>query len=175
MFFSTLFTVDVSLFTLLFIPHLRRSSPHLPLHFFALSVHVHLWHLSTFCLLPHSYQPNPFPIIVQSPHLYFKSQTEEAPERAKRLSPISRLCLIFYKPHVDASQNMLHPCIGLWSVRFLLVDGCGHRLCLPLKSLMCLYCKRNPLWVRVNSITSLPDLKKAFGLVTSMNNFFCFA
>ena len=25
------------------------------------------------------------------------SQTEEAPERAKRLSPISRLCLIFYK------------------------------------------------------------------------------
>ena len=26
-----------------------------------------------------------------------KSQTEEAPERAKRLSPISRLCLIFYK------------------------------------------------------------------------------
>ena len=25
-----------------------------------------------------------------------KSQTEEAPERAKRLSPISRLCLIFY-------------------------------------------------------------------------------
>ena len=100
MFFSTLFTVDVSLFTLLFIPHLRRSSPHLPLHFFALSVHVHLWHmwhLSTFCLLPHSYQPNPFPIIVQSPHLYIKSQTEEAPERAKRLSPISRLCLIFYK------------------------------------------------------------------------------
>ena len=28
-----------------------------------------------------------------SPHLYFKSQTE-APERAKRLSPISRFCLI---------------------------------------------------------------------------------
>ena len=26
-----------------------------------------------------------------------KSQNEEAPERAKRLSPISRLCLIFYK------------------------------------------------------------------------------
>ena len=25
------------------------------------------------------------------------SQTEEAPERAKRLSPISPLCLIFYK------------------------------------------------------------------------------
>ena len=66
MFFSTPFTVDVSLFTLLFIPHLRRSSPHLPLHFFALSVQVHLWHLSTFCLLPHSGHPNPSPIIVPS-------------------------------------------------------------------------------------------------------------
>ena len=30
-------------------------------------------------------------------NFFNKSQTEEAPERAKRLSPISRLCLIFYK------------------------------------------------------------------------------
>ena len=29
-------------------------------------------------------RPNPFPIIVQSPHLYIKSETDEAPERAKR-------------------------------------------------------------------------------------------
>ena len=60
--------------------------------------------LSTFCLLPHSHQPNPFPIIVQSPHLYFKSQTEEAPERARRLSPTSRLCLIFYRNLMQTSN-----------------------------------------------------------------------
>ena len=70
------------------IPHLRGSAPHLPLHCFALSAQVHLWQLNTFCLLPHSSHPNPFPIIVQSPHLYFKSEIEEAPERTKRFSTI---------------------------------------------------------------------------------------
>ena len=37
------------------------------------------------------------PTLFGNPYIQYKSQTEEAPERAKRLWPISRLCLIFYK------------------------------------------------------------------------------
>ena len=41
-----------------------------------------------------------------------KSQTEEAPQRAKRLSPISRLCLIFYK--YSPLQFLLSSYRGHW-------------------------------------------------------------
>ena len=107
MFFSTPFTVDVSLFTLLFIPHLRRSSPHLPLHFFSTvstSSPVTPWHLLS---SPTLRSPQSFSIIVHSPHLYFQSHPEEGPERAKRLStlPYSRPCLMFRKTSVGFSHS----------------------------------------------------------------------
>ena len=65
-------------------PHLRRSSSDLSFH---LLHRKHRFTCHTFCFLPHSYQPDPFmitiTIVVQSPHLYVKSETDEAPGSAK--------------------------------------------------------------------------------------------